>query len=318
MKTLFGLFGLLCCPFTLHAQQVILDLDKGYPEDQFYFITYNDESTFALKANTTGYNKKSAAATWKLKIGAGGLGYVGFGYLHRIASNPFPDLSDARALSLWFNNTTPAAGAERVTFRFELHERDSETDANGKEGTQVWIYQSDRVLTQPPGWTQLVMPLAAMESLGEEGFAIQPGGFQGNGRFDMDKIKYWAVVLLTENQPVGTLIQGTTLFDYLTTVPLSVAADAGPEAPGATAFGPAYPNPFDAATTLTYTLQNAGRVSLRVFDVLGREVALLVNAPQEAGPHRVSLDGSRLAAGTYLCVLETDDARLTHVVTRVR
>lgn len=65
-----------------------------------------------------------------------------------------------------------------------------------------------------------------------------------------------------------------------------------------------YPNPFNPSTKISYALQNPELVTLRVFDVLGREVAMLVNQYQSAGNHTVSFDASSLASGMYFYKLE--------------
>lgn len=64
-----------------------------------------------------------------------------------------------------------------------------------------------------------------------------------------------------------------------------------------------YPNPFNPSTTIEYSLASSGLVSVRVYDILGREVALLVNERQEAGTYSVRLDASKLPSGFYCCTL---------------
>jgi hypothetical protein len=66
-----------------------------------------------------------------------------------------------------------------------------------------------------------------------------------------------------------------------------------------------YPNPFNPSTSINYTLAEAGDVSLRVFDVLGREVATLVNSTQNAGSYDITFDASDLASGLYIYTLKT-------------
>ena len=319
MRTLFFL-ALLCYAAPLQAQQVIHNLDTGYPEDQFYTIPRNDESALALKSAKDGHDGRSAGAMWRIEAGAGGLGYAGFGYLHPVSNTegPFPDLTPFTHLSLWYNNVEPATGAERVTFRFELHEEDVETGPDGQRSSQVWIYQANDVLTTPTGWTQRLIPLVQVDELGGDGFAIPPGGFQGNGTLDLDRIKHWAVILLVEGEPVGSVFEGTTRFDYLTAERMPVSSVPEPEAPLADALRPNYPNPFATATTLPYTLRRAADVSIKVYDLLGREVAVLLQQRQAAGEHEVTLDGSRLAMGTYVCVLDVGGTRFTQTVTLVR
>ena len=323
MRPLLVVALCLCAAAPPQAQRVILDLDEGYPEDQFYFLTYNAESDLDLKSRRDSRDGagRSAGAAWRIETGAGGLGYAGFGYLHRVAvpANPFPDLSSDSHLSLWYNNVEPAPGAARVAFRFELHEGETETDVAGRAGTQVWVLERHDVLAAPTGWTELVLPLAAVADLGADGFAVLPGGFQGNGRLDLDQIRHWAVLFVVEGEPVGTVFEGTTLFDDLAAVARPVASGREPSAPLQTALLPGRPNPFSSSTTLAYALAEPADVSLRVYDVLGREVAVLAEGQRlGAGEYEAVLDGGGLAAGTYVCVLEVGGDRLTRVVTRGR
>jgi hypothetical protein len=65
-----------------------------------------------------------------------------------------------------------------------------------------------------------------------------------------------------------------------------------------------YPNPFNPTTSIAFTLKEAGLVRLSVFDVLGREVAVLMNGNQAAGSYNVSFNASALPTGVYLYRLE--------------
>ncbi len=60
-----------------------------------------------------------------------------------------------------------------------------------------------------------------------------------------------------------------------------------------------YPNPFNPTTTIEYKLKAGGKVSLKVFDLLGREVASLVNQYQNAGYYSTKFDGKNLSSGIY-------------------
>ncbi|QXD14413.1 T9SS type A sorting domain-containing protein [Rhodocaloribacter litoris] len=66
----------------------------------------------------------------------------------------------------------------------------------------------------------------------------------------------------------------------------------------------AYPNPFNPEVTIHYALPQEGRVRLRVFDMLGRQVAMLVDEVQQAGQHRVRFVASELPSGVYLYRIE--------------
>ena len=66
-----------------------------------------------------------------------------------------------------------------------------------------------------------------------------------------------------------------------------------------------YPNPFNPTTTIEFTLEKDGRVSLKVYDVLGREVATLLDDNRKAGEYQqVVFDGSRYSSGVYFVVLQ--------------
>ncbi|KAF0151631.1 MAG: hypothetical protein FD143_1764 [Ignavibacteria bacterium] len=64
-----------------------------------------------------------------------------------------------------------------------------------------------------------------------------------------------------------------------------------------------YPNPFNPSTTISYQLSAFSNVTLKVFDVLGNEIATLVNQTQHAGKYQIMFDASRLASGTYIYTL---------------
>ncbi len=68
-----------------------------------------------------------------------------------------------------------------------------------------------------------------------------------------------------------------------------------------------YPNPFNPTTTIQYTLQTRGFVSLKVFDTLGREIANIVNEIQEAGKYSVRFNGANLPSGIYIYSLRVND-----------
>lgn len=65
-----------------------------------------------------------------------------------------------------------------------------------------------------------------------------------------------------------------------------------------------YPNPFNPMTTISYTLPSAGSVSLKVYDLLGKEVATLINGYQQSGTYSVTFNASTLASGVYFYRLE--------------
>ena len=66
-----------------------------------------------------------------------------------------------------------------------------------------------------------------------------------------------------------------------------------------------YPNPFNPATKIEYSIPQNGNVLLKVYDMLGREVAVLVNEYKNAGYYTVNFDGSKLSSGVYIYKLQS-------------
>jgi hypothetical protein len=72
-----------------------------------------------------------------------------------------------------------------------------------------------------------------------------------------------------------------------------------------------YPNPFNPITTIGFNIKEPGMVRLTVYDLLGREVATLVNGEIAAGAHSIIWDASNMSSGIYLYRLETGDFTAT-------
>ncbi|MCH7772904.1 MAG: T9SS type A sorting domain-containing protein [Bacteroidetes bacterium] len=65
-----------------------------------------------------------------------------------------------------------------------------------------------------------------------------------------------------------------------------------------------YPNPFNPSTSIQYAVSSRQFVSLKVYDVLGNEVATLVNEEKPAGSYKVEFDGTDLTSGIYFYRIE--------------
>jgi len=67
-----------------------------------------------------------------------------------------------------------------------------------------------------------------------------------------------------------------------------------------------YPNPFNPETQITFTVENAGKATLRVYNLLGQEVATLFDAPAETGRYyHVRFGGAGLPSGAYIYRLDS-------------
>ncbi len=68
-----------------------------------------------------------------------------------------------------------------------------------------------------------------------------------------------------------------------------------------------YPNPFNPTTTINYQLPQTGFVTLKVYDILGKEVAALVNEQKNQGRYSVNFDASHISSGVYIYQLRVND-----------
>jgi hypothetical protein len=72
-----------------------------------------------------------------------------------------------------------------------------------------------------------------------------------------------------------------------------------------------YPNPFNPSTTIKFALPKDGFVTMKVYDISGREVARLVNEQKKAGYHDVLFNASNLASGVYFYRIQSNDFVMT-------
>ncbi len=158
-------------------------------------------------------------------------------------------------------------------------------------------------------WTQTSLPNCWIKS-----FAINgPNLFAGTGRgvfHSTNNGTSWTQVNtgLTDTNVIALATSGTNLFagTYGHGVwrrPLSemiASVDPGVRVvPHEFTLSQNYPNPFNPRTSIRYEIRDMGYVSLRVFDILGREVAVLVNERKAPGIYEVRFDASGMASGIY-------------------
>ncbi|MHB8338047.1 MAG: T9SS type A sorting domain-containing protein, partial [Ignavibacteriaceae bacterium] len=72
-----------------------------------------------------------------------------------------------------------------------------------------------------------------------------------------------------------------------------------------------YPNPFNPSTVIKYSVPKSGIVTLKVYNMLGQEVATLVNQMQNSGNYIVNFNANNLASGVYMYRIQSGDFTLT-------
>jgi hypothetical protein len=68
-----------------------------------------------------------------------------------------------------------------------------------------------------------------------------------------------------------------------------------------------YPNPFNPSTTIQYSIKERTSVELVLYDILGREVEVLVNEEQDAGQYKINLNAGGLASGVYFYKIQAGE-----------
>jgi len=130
------------------------------------------------------------------------------------------------------------------------------------------------------------------------GFASQELKFSVHPSLLASGTSYNAVVLIDSRFGTGTThFEKTVAFTITGT--LSVPAQPS-DLPAVFALDQNYPNPFNPMTKIQFTIVNRQWTIVKVYDVLGSEVATLVNEVKEPGTYTVQFDGSNLASGVYL------------------
>jgi len=116
----------------------------------------------------------------------------------------------------------------------------------------------------------------------------------------------------------GTVVLQTTGIHYYVCVPHAAVGmkgtitvnqttgvrTFGPTTPAEFALGQNYPNPFNPATEIRFTIADSRFTTLRVYDMIGKEVAELVNGEMKAGNYSVEWNGANVASGVYFYRLQ--------------
>ena len=90
--------------------------------------------------------------------------------------------------------------------------------------------------------------------------------------------------------------------------PATVITETSSEIPTKFRLNQNYPNPFNPVTKITYSLPRKSFVTLKIYDVLGREVKTLVNKSQEEGNYLVNFNANNLSSGIYFYKLSAENS----------
>jgi hypothetical protein len=252
------------------------ELDTQYPDGRL--VT---ESAAADRPGPTDPTQAYAdVAGWTMYFGIfhGGTYYGGTKNFLTLAQAAYPKkpIIDTE-FGYWSTEDMSEAPVQVTVFdsTFAAFNEFVSVDSNG-------VYHPDRALATSTWWTIF------------DWCTIQQGtGAQTMGVYQMDH---------TTIKPVSTHIRDTYARFKATseTAVLSVERP-DPAFPEVFRLDQNYPNPFNPTTLITWHLPAASAVTIAVYDVLGREVSVLMNARMPAGDHRVNWNAHGLSSGTYIC-----------------
>ncbi len=127
----------------------------------------------------------------------------------------------------------------------------------------------------------------------------------------------WGVYMFPSGKIIASDMQ-TGLYVFNPQIPLVGINDPPVNTPAAFNLGQNYPNPFNPSTAIDYSISKGSHVSIKVYDALGRQVAVLVDEFKRSGSYNVSFDAGRLSSGIYYYTMITDGSRETKKMTLVK
>ncbi|HCV44227.1 MAG TPA: hypothetical protein DGH68_12135 [Bacteroidetes bacterium] len=131
----------------------------------------------------------------------------------------------------------------------------------------------------------------------------------GMGGFPLGDLYHWFKSTHYASWQAQEATENGTIMDWLNTQVVGVQEVVG--LPTKVDLGQNYPNPFNPTTRIDYSVPQSGYVSLKVYNLLGKEVATLVAGRQEPGTHYAYFDGQEFPTGVYFYRLQTDQNSIT-------
>lgn len=186
----------------------------------------------------------------------------------------------------------------------------SDTSLHRRVGAAIW-WLSGKTTYQPalldflrnfPGdkYAQLIGHSGQPERFADSSIAT---AFAQAKELNIRYIEAWLYEYQTHQ--IDTLLHNFNLWVDSVFVVTSVEQEQSNNVPSSFHLEQNYPNPFNPTTTIRFSLPQRSDVTLRVFDVLGREVATLMNEEVNAGEHSVVFEAGELPSGVYFAQLQT-------------
>ena len=247
-----------------------------------------------LNTTTTGASTASFSDKTDFTTGANPRGIAiadlnGDGKLDIVSANY---LSAPPSMSVLFN-TTSSVPVELTTFTAALNNGSVELNWKTATETNNYGFEIQKSQTQNHNWTKI--------------------GFVKGAGNSTSPLAYYFV---DNTVPYGSYayrlkqIDITGEYKYSSVVEVNVG-----QAPNDFSLSQNYPNPFNPSTVIKYSIPQNGFVSIKVFNLIGLEVATLVNQEQKSGIYMVNFDASKLASGVYMYRIQAGGFSLSKKMT---
>ncbi|HTY11469.1 MAG TPA: T9SS type A sorting domain-containing protein [Bacteroidota bacterium] len=280
----------------LQRHIVVANCSYGYDQWFYDFLAHNPYNDTASEVNKIHIMPMMSGKTYQFFGGKDSAGHKLFPYMNAWNLYPFDTATTT------YNRVTSYNAAYDAGFVLEPTNIDSIKGfliGRWQTGANVsWAYDPQSDVTQ--AW-----PLNEDLSYGNSTFmSAAIGGLPLGDLFHWWPAKYtqWAAQAASEHATIAGWLNGTGI----------TAVKAQPSTvPGKFDLAQNYPNPFNPTTTINYSVPQSGFVTLKVYNLLGQEVATLFSGTQQPGNHTAVFDGSKLSSGVYFYRLEANSSSLT-------
>ena len=225
-------------------------------------------------------------------------------------AEPTNKVATIAAGTVEYTDTDVEAGQTYFYRLKAVNQSDEESDYSDEVSVRIGAPQAPTALTAEADGQQATLKWTANTEPDLKEYRL----YRGTSSEPTDQIATitaGTVMYVDTNLPEGTFYYRLTAVDqsenesdYSNEVVVTITATAvGDEVPEAFALAQNYPNPFNPATTIAYDVAAPSEVRIMVYDLLGKEVAVLVDEYHVAGRYKVDFEASSLASGVYLYTL---------------
>jgi len=223
----------------------------------------------------------------------------------------------------FFDEALSSDGSTIITSGKAVHSR---TFGNGGLAYNVFVDTSDsNVPVELESFTgkvsggNVTLEWTTATEINNQGFEIQKGfnsefrsiGFvDGHGTTTETR----SYIFIDRNVDAGSYNYRLKQIDFNGNFEYSPIVNVEVSAPNEFSLSQNYPNPFNPSTKIDFSLAVDSKVTLKVFNVLGQQVALLANENLEAGLHSVNFDASGFYSGVYFYILKAENAEGTNFI----